>query len=105
MAKKKAAGLPRELMNGVCWAFRGERYADRAAFDAAVRQYHLDIREEDDWRPDEVGLARNAGRITHETWAEDADGNPVYELTTNDAEGFTAGELLYQIHNAVVEEL
>src|SRR5262245_44226194 len=48
------AGFPQEVLRGVSWSFIGKPFADRDAFDREVRQYQLDIREEDSWRPDEV---------------------------------------------------
>ena len=51
-AHDNSGSLPPELLWGVSWTFRGEPFADRAAFDAAVAEYQDPDRGEV-WRPDE----------------------------------------------------
>src|SRR5687768_16670883 len=62
-AQDDTGSLPRELLGGVSWAFRGEPFADRAAFDVAVAEYQSPDRGEV-WRPAEVCLPAARVRIT-----------------------------------------
>jgi hypothetical protein len=100
MAKRRSKGrkLPEHIMDDVCWAFDQTRYADRIEFDAAVQKYHFEITEEDDWKPDEVVLPCPRVRILF----EDVEGERTLELTSDDGVSFTAGELLFKIHHALL---
>jgi hypothetical protein len=94
---------PRELLGEVVWSFVGEPFASRAAFVEAVREYQLEILQQDTWRPDAVVLRCPRVRVQHEYGDE-----PDYEraeLTADDGVAFTAGELLFKIHNAFVGQL
>ena len=98
--------LPTGLLEDVCWSFTGERFTDRAAFDDAVRQYQTDITNKDTWRPDEVVLPCPRVRIRYECFDEDENEiEPVVELVSDNGVSFSAGELFFKIHNAVVEQL
>jgi hypothetical protein len=105
MAKRKAKRqrLPEDVMSGVLWSFNETRYADRAEFDAAVRKYHIDIREEDTWEPDEIVLVCPRVRITCDCYWEDDEGERVLELTSDNGTSFTAGELLFKVHHGLLE--
>ena len=46
--------LPRNVLDDVLWAFRGERFSDRAEFTRSVGEYQLRIRGENLWRPAEI---------------------------------------------------
>jgi len=110
MAKKRAVGrrLPGRLLEEVCWSFTEGPFPDRAAFDAAVRQYQIDIREsEDSWRPEEVVLPCSEVRITCEFWEEgwaEEEVEPIIHLTADNGTSFTAGELLFKVHNTVLAQ-
>src|SRR5919198_439028 len=107
MARKRAKStLPREVMADVAWSFDEEHYADRAAFDAAVRQYQLDIYQKDTWRPDEIVLACPRVRISCEDFeeieVEDEEGEePILDFSADNSESFTAGELLFKLLHAI----
>ena len=105
MAKRKcgAPRYPRDLMQDVCWSFTGPTFTDQAKFVEAVRQYGREIRGECIWDPDEVVLPSSRVRIEHD-YAEEPDESSV-ELTTDNPTGFTAGELLFKVHNAFVDQL
>jgi hypothetical protein len=97
--------MPKEILGDVLWSFVGGRFADRAAFDAAVRQYQIDIRSKDTWRPSEVVIPGSKLRLVYECWEGDKQIEPVIELSSDSGASFTASELLFKIHNAVVEQL
>jgi hypothetical protein len=106
MAKRKQEDppFPRELMGDVQWSFTGEAYPSLEEFIEAVREYHGEIRGDDAWRPDEVVLRCRRVRVEHEfSWDEEDEAR--VELTADDPRGFTAGELLFKVHNAFVHQL
>ena len=94
--------LPPTLLQGVAWVFRGPAFADRAAFEAAVAEFQ-DPEWPSDWRPAEVILS--ASRVRVEPDADWYDGEPVAGLAADDGRAFTAGELLFKVHNAFVAGL
>src|SRR5262245_34934581 len=104
MARKRGGSiLPREVLGDVSWSFRDERFADRAAFDAEVRQEQIDIHGQDTWRPDEVALACPRVRIVCDDFEEEGEpeDDPILDFRADDGESFTAGELLFKLHHAI----
>lgn len=99
------ADLPLRALRDVCWSFVGAPFADRAEFDAAVRQYQIRIRKRDSWRPDAVALPAGQVAIRYRCWQGDEQLETVVVLAADDGAAFTAGELLFKVHNAVVERL
>jgi hypothetical protein len=96
--------LPPTLLEDVAWAFRGPAFADRAAFEAAVAEFQ-DPEWEDAWRPGEVVLHASRVRVVPDAdWYLD-DEDPVADLSADDGRAFTAGELLFKVHNAFVAGL
>jgi hypothetical protein len=103
--KEQLAGLPERVLHGLCWSFRGGEYADRAAFDEEVKQYQIDITGEDTWFPDEIVIPSQKIRVVYMYWQDEKQLDGLVELTRDGGEGFTAGELLFKLHNAVVGPL
>jgi hypothetical protein len=95
---------PPELLWGVSWTFRGEAFADRAAFDAAVAEYQDRDRGEV-WRPAEVVLHSARVRISPDVHWYLTDDHPTAEFAADNGASFTAGELLFKVHNRFVAEL
>src|SRR5262249_929939 len=83
-------------------------FPDKDSFDAAVRACQIEVYQADTWRPDVVVLPCPRVRITCEDfesqWHEDEQEaeEPFLELVADNGESFTAGELLFKVHNAVV---
>ncbi len=96
---------PKEVLRGVYWSFIEEPFADRAAFDDKVRQYQTDIPGQDTWQPDQIAISCPRVRVGYMCWQGDEQVEPVLELVSDNGESFTAGELLFKLHNAVVEQL
>jgi hypothetical protein len=93
-----------ELLWGVSWVFRGQPFVDRAAFSAAVAELqspeHGVV-----WRPDEVVLRSARVRVSPDVAWYLTDDHPTVEFVADNGESFTAGELLFKIHNAFVADL
>lgn len=101
--RKKGPSYPRELLDDVAWSFTGPPLASREAFVQAVADYYKELEWEPEWRPDEVVLQAPRVRVTVEYW--DDPGELEADLTADGEEGFTAGELLFKIHNAFAAQL
>ena len=98
--------LPSRIMSDILWAFRGKPFASQQEFEAQVRQYHLKIvKSAARWKPDEIAIPRPKVRVQYMCWRGDDQVEPVVLLESDDGASFSQGELLYKIHNAVIEDL
>jgi len=104
-AEQPGAALARHAMRGVCWSFIGSPFPTRAAFEAEARQYQIDITGEDSWRPDEVVIPAPRVAVQYMCWEGEEQVEPVVEFVADDGRAFTAGEVLFKLHNALVERL
>ena len=103
--KGDAGGLPERVLHGLCWSFRGGEYTNRAAFDEDVKQYQIDILGRDSWSPDEVVVPGQQIRVVYCYWQGEEQLDGVVDLASDRVEGFSAGELLFKLHNRVVGPL
>ena len=100
--------FPATAMVAVLWSFHGgEEMTDRAEFNRRVREYHVRVQDEDTWEPDEVALPIPRVRIA---WFGVEPGDDEYtdyvsELSADDGAQFTAGELLFKLHNLAAPRL
>ena len=69
----------------------------------AVQEYHEEL-DADGWQPEEVVLACKEVTVQYAYWEEEDETEEDFRLTA-DGDGFTAGELLFKIHNRVVGHL
>jgi len=104
---------PEHLLRGIGWDFAGQDvYNDRGAFEEAVRRYDEGMKEggpdqrPEPWQPGEVVLRWPRVLIGYDLIpaGEDEEEDQLADLSA-DGEVFTAGELLYKLHNAVVGHL
>lgn len=95
---------PPTLLQNVSWTFRGPDFADRAAFDAAVAEFQ-DPERGEVWRPAEVVLHADRVRVSPDVAWYLTDEHPTVELVADNGRSFTAGELLFKVHNSFVAEL
>jgi hypothetical protein len=104
MARRNAQGreYPREMMHNVFWSFTGPAYASQAEFVKVVSEYQAAIEAESTWEPEEIVLRSPRVRVQHEYG--DGPEDDVVELTADNPEGFTSGELLFKVHNAFVDQ-
>lgn len=100
---------PKSIMRSVLWSFNGERFSDVKAFDAELVQYSIDIQGENRWEPDAVVLDSPTVEVLYEYWdlsgEEDREVEATLELSAANGKAFTALDLLFQLHNATVENL
>lgn len=97
--------VPTSIMRDILWSFMGDPMEDRDAFSEAVRQYHLNIRDEDVWEPDQVVLQCPEMRLQYRYWEEAEEKEGLLTIQSDNGMSFTAVELLHKVHNAVVEQL
>lgn len=96
-----AIELPLQVMGNVCWSFVGSPVASREEFDVRVRQHQIRA----SWRPEQVIIPAKRIAVQYMCWQGDEQIVPVVTLGAENGESFTAGELLFELHNAAVEQL
>lgn len=98
---------PSTLLGNMAWAFYLPEYETVAAFSEAVQQYQLDIYSKSDWDPSAVILNAAKVRIGYMYWDLEEDDQLDAELLLEADNGisFTAGELLFKVHNGVAQQL
>ena len=95
------------ILEDVNWAFRGEPFADRAEFSRRVHEWQRQIGGHA-WRPEEVVIRAPRVRIEYLGVRDPSDEvyqDLTFDLVADDGRSFTADELLFKLHNAVVERL
>lgn len=106
MARRKDAGpYPRELLMDACWSICGPKFETYTEFLAELRQYLREVVGHDRWPADAVVLRAPRARVSPDCCNTDWDEQPVVTLTADDGEAFTAGELLWKVHNAFTDQL
>jgi hypothetical protein len=98
--------IPPVVLPRVQWAFKGAPFRTHSIFDKAVRAFQVEHGSStDEWEPGATAV--RAPRLVVEYTAPDASAwtTQRVQLTARNGECFTNGELLLQIHNAVVEQL
>jgi hypothetical protein len=96
--------LPPTLLRWVVWTISGEAYEDRSTFENEVHEFHPECNATN-WRPAEVVLRVPRLFVTTDIHRILGLEPPMVELTADDGHAFTAGELLFKIHNALLDEL
>src|SRR5262245_47554002 len=104
-SKHSKPALPKRLMENIYWSFSGNAFADRPAFEQAVEAYQHQIAGSSAWRPDATVLPVPQVRVVYEGVENDNEVEPVVVLSADDGVAFTAGELLFKLHNIVVPHL
>ncbi len=96
------AALPTEILPSLDWSFTGSLYVDRDEFVSEVNEW-LGETPASGWRPDEVILGVPRVLVTYPN-ASDM-GEETVELVSGNGECFTAADLLFQLHNAIVDDV
>lgn len=104
-ARAKKEKYPKEIMEEVRWAFYGGQYDTVGEFVKAVQEYHEEL-DADGWQPEEVALECKEVTVQYSYWDEKEEDETEEDFRlTADGDSFTAGELLFKIHNRVVGHL
>ncbi len=93
------------VMQDVCWSFSGAKFADRATFESELIQYQKDIQQIDAWDPSELVVHVPQIRVQYMCWQDEDQIEPIITLSSENGISFSAGELMFALHNAVVEQL
>lgn len=105
----KRTGYPKELLCGVAWTFRQEKFLSLAAFTKELKEYNEDVSEHsfsDIWSSD-LKLIGNRILVQYEHWDNSLDDSREEQLLLQADNGkyFTTAELLYKIHNQIHNKL
>ena len=95
----------KELMSNIYWGFYGGKYNSREVFIQEVVEYNTDLGKV--WNPDEIVLDCQNVTIQYSYWNNDKNNaeEKDFDLVSDNPTGFTSGELLFKIHNEVVDQL
>jgi hypothetical protein len=91
-------------LEDVAWGFIGGVFSDRASFDLSLREYQ-ERGATEAFEPEELAILYPAVRIQYMCWDGEEQVEPVITLTAENGAAFSIGDLLFQIHNAVVAQL
>ena len=97
---------PKELMSSIFWGFFGGMYHSYEKFIRAVVEYNRELGGKK-WNSEEIILASTHVTIQYSYWDYDVENeiDESFDLEADNEAGFSAGELLYKVHNQVVEKL
>lgn len=94
--------LPHDILPGLAWSFIGGQYDDVAQFADEVSDSLAEIGAAS-WAPEALVLAAPRLMVSYRNDSESGQG--LIDLRCEDGKAFTARELLFQIHNAIVDEV
>jgi len=102
---RKFVSKNRIALQDVSWSFVGGKFRDRDAFEASLRQYLNGHGNPEPLEPGELAILSPMIRVQYMCWDGDEQIEPVVTLTAENGAAFSVGDLLFQLHNAVVEQL
>jgi len=96
---------PNQLMSEVYWGFYGGRYECMEKFIREVTDYNKELNKE--WYPNQTILNCPKVTIQYSYWNNENENveEKDFDLEADNQSSFTAGELLFKIHNHVVDKL
>lgn len=95
----------RELLRGIEWSLSGKPFASRSEFEDEVDQDQKRFKEHNSWRPGSVAIDLPRIHLRYKFPHEGEYEDRIIEIAADNGLSFTQGELLFKIHNAVVEDL
>lgn len=104
-------GSPHTVLADIYWAFRGDTYSSLDEFENSVADYHKALNMQVNWHPAETVIEKPRVRVSYMCWkvddqSEDDDQvDMVVDLAADNGQSFSAAELLFKLHNAVVNNL
>lgn len=96
--------IPPSLLDDIRWSFQGFQYSSRAEFDKDLHQSRLKFGIRGFYDPWLIALHSPSIRIEISDWMNEDDCNHTIEFSSDNGLWFTEGELLFKIHNALVEQ-
>jgi hypothetical protein len=97
---------PEEVLTDLAWSFIGKPFLTLESFIDAVSQYQIDIDLTAAWHPDQVVIHAKQVKVMHDRWETDEEERLAEViLTADNGRSFTAGELLFKVHNSFVMQL
>lgn len=109
METDQRTGFPKELLCGIAWSFRQQRYYSLAAFADELQAYNEEITGE--YAPgvwtDELKLIGSRILVQYEHWDDELEESREEKvfLQADNGSYFTVSELIYKIHNHVCDKL
>ena len=96
---------PKQLLSEVHWGFYGGRRPCQEEFIQEVTEYNKELNKE--WNPNDTVLNYPNVTILYSYWNTKRNNveEKSFDLAASNQSGFTAGELMYKIHNQVVDRL
>jgi hypothetical protein len=91
------------LMNDVLWSFVGKKYETLEKFTEALEEYNKEIKNQCDIN--EIALELKEITIRYFYYEDDDNVEQDFSVSTENEAGFSVSELLYKIHNQVVDRL
>ncbi len=95
------------MLENIGWSFIGSKYTDRSSFESEFIEYQ---RELHDAKYDETFLGELVilePEICIHYWCYDGEEQiePIIKLKAENGLAFTVSDLMYQLHNSVVQQL
>lgn len=97
--------IPPSLLDNLDWSFPDNAPTDRVGFEDFVWQSQYRTGNNRCWDPEETVLVSPHVRVSYLCWRGQEQVEPVLELVSDNGTSFTAGDLLYKIHQGVAESL
>ena|SRR5579859_3812209 len=104
MSQANSVSAPKQLLLDIAWSFIGE-HLSRAEFDAAVLEDQREFASDTAWLPEQIAIDVPRIHLRFKCPRQGEYEDQIIEIAADDGKCFTQGELLFKIHNAVVEEL
>jgi len=95
----------RVALQDIGWSFVGGRFRDRGSFEDSLRRYQVRLGNPDTLEPGELAILSPVIRVQFMCWDGDEQIEPIVTFTAENGVAFSVGDLLFQLHNAVVEKL
>jgi len=95
------------VLNNFYWSFIGSKYSCQSNFEHTLIDYQVSI-QGDEFNQEslyEPVIIEPSIRVKYWCYEGETQIEPIIQLSTENGLAFTALELIYQLHNAVVEQL
>ena len=99
-----------DLLEDIFWNLAGETYDDIATFAKELKAYNADVNSNTNLNVDRIFNTATKIKVQCMFWGEDEDGEEdEFEedliVETDNKNGFTVADFLFQIHNQVCERM